>query len=57
MTMKDPQDIHPRLRRQEEPPWLRCRACGLKGRSEDLTEDLLCRDCDRVVKDLEAGKI
>jgi len=50
------EDVHPALRRRNwpEPETAKCRACGKRLELAHLTDDLLCRDCDEAVKELEA---
>lgn len=52
-------EVHPVLRRFHWPEeeTAKCRACGDRFRLCDLTDDLLCRECDKVVKELERGII
>lgn len=51
------EDVHPRLRKNCAWRTQRCRACGRRFGLEALTEDALCEECDRIVKDLEEGRI
>lgn len=51
------EDIHPRLRANCSWRTQRCRACGQRFMIEALTEDVLCSECDRAVRELEKGRI
>jgi hypothetical protein len=51
--------IHPVLRRRywPEPETAKCRACGQRFLLSDLSDDLLCRECDAAVLKMEEGRI
>lgn len=51
--------VHPVLRHLHwpEPETAKCRACGERHLLSDLTDDLLCAEHDRVVKELEEGRL
>ena len=51
--------VHPCLRRHwpDRIERSRCRACGYKLDIDELTEDGLCCDCDKAVRDFEQGRI
>jgi hypothetical protein len=51
------EDIHPRLKPDSGWRKQRCRACGTLLDLDELTEDVLCCECDKIVKELEEGKI
>lgn len=51
----DCRSVHPVLRRAHWPEEesAKCAACGQRFYLRDLTDDLLCKDCDEAVKELE----
>lgn len=51
------EDVHPRLKPSDAWRTQRCRACGQRFGVEALTEDALCSECDKIVNDLEEGRI
>ena len=52
-------DVHPVLRRAHWPEeeYGKCRACRIRLPLHTLTTDLLCKDCDAEVKNMERGRI
>lgn len=56
-SLRDDRDVHPFLRRFPRVRRWPCRACGVRLDPDGLTDDELCPECDRAVKDLEGGKI
>ena len=52
-------DVHPVLRRKYQPrnPMGKCRACGQPFLLKDMTEDGLCFEDDRRVKNFERGRL
>jgi len=53
-SLREDRDIHPALRRDHRTEWEKCRACGACLPIDELTEDLLCKECDEGVRHYEA---